>query len=429
MFLRDLMLLFALMFIAPWRSRTRRHIQRLWHRYETPASPGPRVVVHAVSLGEVNAAGRFVRSMVDLGLNVICSTTTSSGRQQSRELHKDLVQIDWPLDISFCCKKWLDAVHPDVLVLVELEVWPTMIKLARERGIPVIVVNGRLSDRSFRKASQAKSVLRDGYGNLTHVYAQSDADLSRFRSMGVATQNSSSRPNLKWERDPLDHSALEALRDSLRLDPEKPVIVFGSSAPEEHELFASCFTDDVQIVVAPRRPEWFEHAFRIFPNARLRTDRDSVGPCVVLNTLGELESVYAISDLVVMGRSFGDRHGSDPMAPAAVGKPVLIGPNFDDFESAVKTLRDAGGLRVVSSQSLPGVVSDLMADPKGLAEIGNLAFNAAMSARGVAAELAQEIMHQTQPPRRDRGGAEEKEEGMHRNALNTSAIRRDHEQS
>ena len=310
-------------------------------------------MVHAVSLGEVNASAKLVHELTDLGLDVVCSSTTLSGQERSRELHPSLNHTDWPLDISFCCKRWLDHVNPDVLVLVELEVWPTLVAMAKQRGIPVMVVNGRLSERSFQRSKRWERVLRDGYANLCRVFAQSEDDASRFCRMGVPTDLVSVHPNLKWDREPASCDDVEALRFALRLDTARPVVLFASTAPEEHHLFAKSIPPSCQAVIAPRRPEWFADALEAFPNARLRTDPKASGDIVVLNSLGELDAVFPLADVVVMGRSFGLRHGSDPMGPAASGTPTVIGPNFGDFIPAVEALRSEGALEVLSADDLP----------------------------------------------------------------------------
>ena len=378
-------------------------------------------MVHAVSLGEANASAQLVQELDKLGFDVVCSSTTLSGQQRSRELHPSLNHTEWPLDISFCCKRWLDRVNPDVLVLVELEVWPTLVSMAKQRGIQVVVVNGRLSERSFQRSIEWEPVLRDGYSSLSSVFAQSEDDASRFCQMGVSVELISVHPNLKWDREPVPSEDVEAIRLALRLDTTRPVVLFASSAPEEHHIFAKSVPDSWQTVVAPRRPEWFDDALLAFPNARLRTDSIGSGDTVVLNSLGELEAVFPIADIVVMGRSFALRHGSDPMGPAAAGKATVIGPSFSDFAPAVEALQSAGALEVVSAEDLPRRLGEIASCPKTLARMGTASERVAASSRGVARKLAKEIGLHTQPPRRDRGGAEEKEELVQQSAISTSA--------
>ena len=378
-------------------------------------------MVHAVSLGEVNASVKLVHELTELGLDVVCSSTTLSGHQRSRELHPSLNHTDWPLDLSFCCKRWLDHVRPDVLVLVELEVWPTLVAMAKQRGIPVMVVNGRLSERSFQRSKRWEPFLRDGYANLSRVFAQSEDDASRFCQMGIPADLVTVHPNLKWDREPVSCDDVEAIRVDLRIDTARPVVLFASTAPEEHHIFAKSIPHSWQAVIAPRRPEWFADALEAFPNARLRTDPKASGDIIVLNSLGELEAVFPLSDVVVMGRSFGLRHGSDPMGPAASGTPTVIGPSFGDFVPAVEALRSEGALEILSADELPHRLSEIAACPETLERMGIAGERVAAASRGVARIVAKEIAHQTQPPRRDRGGAEEKEESVHGGAYSTSA--------
>ena len=153
----------------------------------------------------------------------------------------------------------------------------------------------------------------------------------------------------------------------------------------------------------------------------MRTDLHASGDTVVLNTLGELDAVFPLADVVVMGRSFGHRYGSDPMGPAAAGKPTLIGPNHEDFLTAVNVLKTEGALQVVLADELPIHLADLTSCQKTLTRMGEAGERVAKAAQGVACMLAKEIALQTQPPRRDRGGAEEKEESVHQSARSTSA--------
>lgn len=424
--LRDSILLFGLLLIAPWRSHSRRHVLRLWQVFKPRDVSEPRILVHAVSLGEVNASARLVRELQQVGLDVVCSSTTLSGQQRLRELHPNTSHIEWPLDISFCCKRWLDHVNPSVLVLVELEVWPTLIAMAKQRGIPVLVVNGRLSPRSFQRSTRWKPLLRDGYANLSRVFAQSKEDASRFCKMGVAEERISVHPNLKWDREPASSEDVEAIRIALRLDPARAVVLFASSAPEEHPIFAKSIPSSWQAVVAPRRPEWFDDALQAFPNARMRTDPHASGDIIVLNTLGELDAVFQLADVVVMGRSFGPRHGSDPMGPAAAGRPILMGPNHGDFLPAVELLKAAGALQVVHDDELALRVSEISNCRETLDRMGAAGNRVAEDSQGVSRLIAGEIAQQTQPPRRDRGGAEEKEESVQQIAKQTSAHRGAH---
>ena len=374
----------------------------------------------------MNAAARLIRRLDVLGLNVVCSATTLTGKKRSRELHPSCDQVEWPLDISFCCRRWLDQVNPEMLVLLELEVWPTLIRMAHRRGIPVMVMNGRLSERSFRKSLRLKPLLRDGYSNLTRVFAQSKEDAERFSKMGVSNQLISVHTNLKWERDPPLNEDVQAITRALRLDPGRPMLLFASSAPEEHDLFAKCLVPDCQVVIAPRRPEWFDDARRAFPNARLRTDLVSKSDIVVLDTLGELNAVFALADVVIMGRSFGNRHGSDPMGPAAAGKPILIGPRFGDFISSVTALNSAGALEVVSASELRARLFELVQSCEKRNQMGEAGRRVAAGSQGIASRLAKEIVAQMQPPRRDRGGAEEKEELLQRSSISALGVADDH---
>ena len=306
--LRDSILLFGLLLIAPWRSHSRRHVLRLWQVFKPRDVSEPRILVHAVSLGEVNASARLVRELQQVGLDVVCSSTTLSGQQRLRELHPNTSHIEWPLDISFCCKRWLDHVNPSVLVLVELEVWPTLIAMAKQRGIPVLVCS-RLSPRSFQvntlEATPAMAA------NLSQC-------LPNPKKMPQVLQNGGRRRT--HQRPPQFEMGQSLLLEDVEafssFGPRSGVVFF-LIYPEEHPIFAKSIPSSWQAVVAPRRPEWFDDALQAFPNARMRTDPHASGDIIVLNTLGERCRLPA-ADVVVM-EIFGPRHGWIPWVPQPPG--------------------------------------------------------------------------------------------------------------
>jgi 3-deoxy-D-manno-octulosonic-acid transferase len=389
---------------APWWVRKARGDWpgRLGHAtpLPPPASGRPRIVLHAVSVGEVNAIRGLVPALVERGAEVVVSVGTDTGIARARELFAAAVAqrpatggtrvtvVRYPLDFSRCVRRFLDAVGPQVVGLVELEVWPNFVAECTRRGIPVAVVNGRLSQRSFRGYRRIRPFMAPSFGRLAAVGAQDEAYRQRFVAMGVAPDRCAVTGSMKWDAAAIADSVPGAddLARALGIDRSRPLVVGGSTGPlrgpafesEEALLDAAC-PEGVQLLCAPRRPERFEEAYRALGGAGRcvrRSDRAGEaggGSRFLLDSIGELRAAYSLADVVVVGRSFGDLYGSDPIEPVALGKATVIGPAVKDFESIVEALDRAGGIVRTVADDLPGVLTDLLADPvrrRDLAERG-----------------------------------------------------------
>lgn len=337
---------------APWWLRKQRSgwRERFGHTGALPA-PGPRarLLIHAVSVGEVN----LVRALVDRlagDVEIVLATTTDTGRARARELYEGKAHlVRYPLDASWSVRRFLDAVRPDAVALVELELWPNFARECARREAPVCIVNGRLSDRSARRYRLARPLLGRWFHSLDFVGVQDEVYAARFVEAGADAARVKVLGSMKWDSaqatDTIDGA--EELGEALGVDRSRPLIVAGSTAPEEHALLHEAAPPGVQLLCAPRRPEWFDGAAEALPGCVRRSRPGSGSPGAgrfLLDTIGELRKAYALADVVVIGRSFGSLYGSDPMEAAALGKAVLIGPSVADFRTAVETLEHAGAI-------------------------------------------------------------------------------------
>ena len=336
---------------------------------------GTRVLLHAVSVGEVNA----IRTLVSLlevqdGVEVVVATTTDTGFARATSLFGDRHQVvRYPLDLSWSVARFLRSVKPDLVGLVELEVWPNFVASCVRRGIPVAVINGRLSERSFRRYRLVRAVLRPSFRRLTRAWVQTRDYAARFEAMGVVPDRVDVVGSLKWDNTGVITGDPEGLAQAMGIDRTRLLVVAGSTAPEEHQLLHDGVGTGVQLMCAPRRPEWFDDAAQVLQGCTRRStgERGSNPDRYLLDTIGELSQAYALADVVVVGRSFGSRHGSDVSEPAGLGKPVIIGPASSDFEEMVVALQDAGGLIQCSREELPGVLSDLLNDEQRRARMAS----------------------------------------------------------
>ena len=374
-------------------------IIRWRHRYDWRArlghveslAPGrsPRILIHAVSVGEANAIETLVTQLLDQPdpNDVVIAVTTETGFARATTLYGERCKvIRYPLDFSRSVGRFLDAVRPDLAVMVELELWPNFTRACRRRDIRLAVVNGRLSERSFRGYSRAALFIRPMFKRLDAAAVQTELYAERFRSLGARRSGVTVTGTMKWDaastRQRPEDSV--ALANALGIDPDRPLLVAGSTAPEEHALLRDAIPAGVQLLCAPRRPEWFDAAAEALPGCARRSlgDCGSSSGLFLLDTIGELSSAYGLADVVVVGRSFGSLHGSDMMEPCALGKPVVVGPATGDFTETVEKLVEGDGLIVTDAAELRDVLHQLFGSPERRAALGEQARSVVASQQG-----------------------------------------------
>lgn len=366
----------------------------------------PRLLLHAVSVGEVNA----LRTLVPLlarEAGVVVSTTTDTGLRRAQELYEGVADVvRYPLDFSSAVSRFLDLVRPDAVGLVELELWPNFIAQCRRRGIPVCVINGRLSERSFRGYHRFRRSIGWMFRSLEFAAVQ-DADYAaRFEAMGVDSNACLLTGSMKWDSvdvrgdAPAPSEASERLARELGIDRSRPLIVAGSTGPGEEELLHASCPEGVQLACAPRKPERFDEAAAAMPGC-VRRSAGAAGPGVtraegrprfLLDTIGELGLLYQLADLAVVGRSFGELFGSDPIEPAALGVPTLIGPRHSDFASIVGELERFGGIVVCPRERLAEELAALLGDAARRGRIGRRGREGVRACQGASARHAELLL-------------------------------------
>lgn len=362
-----------------------------------------RVVLHAVSVGEVAACRSLVPLLAEKA-DVIVSVTTDTGLARARALYADVCDVvRTPLDFSWAVRRFLDFTKPDVVGLVELEVWPNLVRQCKARGVAVGVVNGRLSERSFKGYRRGRAVIGPSFRRLDFAAVQDEAYAARFRAMGVAVERVTVTGSMKWDAVEVVAGSARtegalALAGALGLDVSRPIVVAGSTAPGEEALLHAAVPGDVQLVCAPRKPEWFDQAAAAMPGCVRRSagvgqaGKDGGATRFVLDSIGELSTLYRVADVVVIGRSFGGLYGSDPMEPAGLGLAVLIGPEHADFAAGVGLLEAAGGIRVVDRAGLAGVLAGLLADADARRSMGENARACVLAQQGASGRHADLLM-------------------------------------
>ena len=357
---------------------------RFGHCHVEPAKPGCKtVMLHAVSVGEVNAIRQLVDELAEAGgdsIRIVVSTTTDTGTARAKSLFEPRhTVVRYPLDFTASVRRFLDVVKPDVVGLVELEVWPTFVTECTRRGAAVCVINGRLSERSYGRYRMLRPLIRSAFAALSQAAVQDEDYAERFAGMGTLGDRVTVTGTMKWDTariaDTVDGA--DTLAAALGIDRNKPLIVCGSSGPGEEKLFVDALGDlGAQLLIAPRKPERFDEAAAAMNDPVRRsqcpdgtTRSPEPGRHILVDTIGDLRKAYSLADVVVVGRSFCPLYGSDMTEPIALGKPTVIGPNTDDFRDMMaKLLAGDGIVQVADAAGLREAVSRLL-DPHAAAEL------------------------------------------------------------
>jgi 3-deoxy-D-manno-octulosonic-acid transferase len=355
--------------------------------------------IHAVSVGEALAVRPLVPALRERfpGYRIFLSTTTVTGNAVAARGARDLdglffAPFDWPGPVRTA----LSVLNPELLVLVETELWPNLVHEAHRRGTRVAVVNGRISSRSFGRYRRIRGFLRRVLGEIDLFLMQGEAHAQRIQEMGAPPDRIRVTGNLKYD-------AVEPGRPPERLArlvdgrPSRPLWIAGSTVGGEEEQVLRAYhrvrerVPDAGLVVAPRHPERFDAVPPLVEAAGFRCRRRSTlepgewesGEVLLLDTLGELSRLYALASVVFVGGSLVPAGGHNVLEPAAAGKAVLVGPHMENFQEIADTFRAEEALLQVSSpEDLGREVAALMLDDARRRALGERARDVVERNRG-----------------------------------------------
>lgn len=380
---------------ALWLSLRRKH-RSLLGRFcplQTVLDTHP-LWVQACSVGEVTTAKPLLAALAETrpDIPVLLTTSTEAGRVWARQACPTVPVAWFPFDHRLVVRRFLAKAQPRALVLVETEIWPNVIRLAHRRSIPVLIVNGRLSDKHFLRYKRLGFAMRSVFARLAGVGAQNDEYAARFRSLGVPEEVVTVTGNTKF--DGVRTEGGEALRASVfesnRLSQDAPILLFGSTRPGDEALAASCWKTlrdkypDMTLIVAPRHPDRVPEVAKLFAEPLiLRSEikagkRRSVERILIVDTLGELAAFYATATVAVIGGSFYPGvNGHNPLEAAGLGIPTVFGPYMRNFIDPARVLTEArGAVQTRGTDDLCPTLDALLADPsqrEGLGQRGRAA--------------------------------------------------------
>ncbi len=382
----------------------------------------PAIMIHAVSLGEINATRALVDSLraAQPGLRFIVSATTETGFARGQELYgsaSDVTLVRYPLDFSSAVDRFLDALRPDIVVLLELEVWPNFIHRCAARKIPVLLVNGRVTPGSFNRYKKARPLFGGMFSSLDRVCVQDEIYAARFAALGVPADRLEVTGTMKFDTAQTAErvDGQDELASDLHLPPgAQKLWVCGSTGPGEEEILLPIYRklrdefNTLKLAIIPRKPERFDEVARLIESMgfglirRTNPKFDVRTPEIILgDTMGELRKFYALADLVFVGRSLVDlgskQHGSDMIEPAALGKPVIVGPFTANFADAMDRFLNAQAIHVVeAADGLEEAAADLLRHPAEAAIMGAAARKVVLDSRGATAHHVKIILDRLQ---------------------------------
>lgn len=334
--------------------------------------------VHAVSVGEVVAAGRLIEELSSRSMcRVMISTTTRTGQKLARERFGAERVFYFPLDFAFAVSAYLRVLRPRMVVLLESEFWPRLLVECRRAGIPVAVVNARISDRSWPRYRRLRFVWQKLLNDLALVLAQSPLDAERLTAIGAG--NVRVGGNLKYDVRVAGKSAVtEALRKDLPAGVK--VVVCGSTLAGEEEMMLDMLPPNVVTILAPRHPERFAAVAELLRRRNARFVQRSVwlsaphaieaGTVFLLDSIGELASVYSLADVAFLGGSLVTWGGHNPLEAAQFGVPVVMGPNYANFRGIVDKLRAHEAIAIAEPSEMQAMLDRVLIDELAANEMG-----------------------------------------------------------
>ncbi len=354
---------------------------------------GRKVIwVHAVSVGETRAAIPLLKSLRERYPDsfLILSNVTETGRKIATGVSEIDYYIFFPFDLRWVVRKALDIIRPSIIILVETEIWPNFVLEAKRKKIPLVVVNGRISDRSFPRYRMAGKLLEPVLDSISDFCMQSEQDSRRIRHLGATVGRVQVTGNLKFDMQPpqINSADLESIKGELRLPVNGCVWVAGSTHDGEESQLVDVYRQlqkicpDLFLVIVPRHPERCrqvcEELTKLGIVAVLRSTLATMsrgfqpGEVMVVDTLGEMLKLYALSDLVFVGGSLVPIGGHNVLEASLMKKPVLFGPYMQNFKEIARLLRAAhGGLQVKDSADLYRQMKLLLENPTEAERIGD----------------------------------------------------------
>jgi len=338
------------------------------------------VWIHAASVGEVNAVKALVNQLLQTysQIDFFMTTMTKTGLEAAKKISPKLAVSLFPIDVSFIQKRLFKTINPELIILTETEFWPNMLHVAKKRKIPIVMVNARISDRSFPKYRNLRFFWKPVWKAIKAVNAQSEKDARRF--IGFNFENVINAHNLKFCID-LPEFNKTTLRKELGYSKDDFIIVWGSSRPGEEKLFKKVFSDlkkqinKLKVIIIPRHLHRIPQVCDIFrdDDFKVYSKLDEVSEILIVDEMGILNMFYALSDIAIVGGSFFNFGGHNPLEPAFYGIPSIIGKYHHSCRDSVDRLIENEGILISDKKKLSEDIMNLYSNLELREKLGSSA--------------------------------------------------------
>jgi 3-deoxy-D-manno-octulosonic-acid transferase len=375
---------------------------------DTSPSPAQKVIwIHALSIGEVTSALPLVKDLREQvkDVRIVFSATTRTGiavAQKNIRPFADCI-ISSPLDLYFSVGRYIEKIQPDLFILVETDFWPNWITLLRRKGVPMLLVNGRISKKSFATYQRFHLFFTPLFSSFSLLSMQTDHDAARMAQLGIPAEKIITLGNLKYDTAGSDDKKTVFNKSDLHLPPDSVIWLCGSTHRGEEEPLLAAFAeirkehDRLVLIIAPRDPDRAGELMKIvsgygFPAARRSSPDNRAFSVLILDTIGELTRCYRLAKVAFIGGSLVPCGGHNPLEAAVYGVPVLFGPHMDDFQEISRDIvcRKAGKT-VHSGEELSRVVQKLLRDETSHAAMGAAAMQLIRDNAGVVSRHKDEV--------------------------------------
>lgn len=370
-----------------------------------------RIWIHAVSVGEIYVALRFIKAYRAEHPDSFfaLSTTSSTGHAIAhKEIDARDVLFYFPVDLPVIIRKVLRIINPERIILVEGEFWPNLIRLAGNAGIPIALVNGRMSERSVKGYSKLKSLTKDIFRRINPICVQGEVDAERLIAIGAPPENVHVMGTVKFdvaERDPAGEKTAQDILDKIHVSADSMVLLGGSTWPGEEEALCEVYKRLKQkypslfLILVPRHVERADEVISCFEQQNLsflrRSQMNGVfdvecPDILFVDTTGELRNFYSVADLIFVGKSLKEHGGQNPIEPAMYGKPVIVGPNMENFPAVMPVfLENKAIIQVPDLETLESKMGILLGDEPKRNGLGKRAARVVEENRGVIKRTVQ----------------------------------------
>ena len=371
-----------------------------------PKTSGKVIWFHCVSVGEFNAAKPLIdKIFLKFPLHQIVITTTTITGSEAVENHykKRVIHCFFPFDVPFIVSLFLKKIKPLACILLETEIWPNLITKLKHQNIPTMLVNARLSDRSFKKYNKfSPKLVSSTLNSLSIICSQNESSSKRFISLGASKKNITITGSLKFDSN--EPNNLETIQALKKITGDRKIVAFASTREgEELQIIKSYLAlqnkFNALLLIIPRHPERFNEVFNIASENGLNVKRRSLADhcekdtdILIGDSMGEMMSYFSISDIAFIGGSLSNNGGQNMLEAASLSKPIIFGPSVFNFEEISKKLLDDGSaIQVSSAEELMQAISELLLDNEKRKLIGQSAKTTFENNRGAVARVFEAI--------------------------------------